>query len=190
MLTKNHQHLQRGAKWFLKGINSPFLGFDWHPFEGPGIQNVSNLCCSIARKNNSFWMSYDGAFNHLGFPKHFIDFASCHIRFCSVCQPKNAISCKSKGLLLILPPFAKLMVQWNMWNLFCCRPSNLKSIWNTRVTPTSSWPSSGHSYKRRMSLFSLKCCTTVLIYKHFPFISKAIWFIQIIHVWYIYQHLQ
>ena len=31
------QHLQRGAKWFLKGINSPFLGFNWHPFEGPGM---------------------------------------------------------------------------------------------------------------------------------------------------------
>ena len=33
-----YQHLQRGAKWFLKGINSHPLGFNWHPFEGPGIK--------------------------------------------------------------------------------------------------------------------------------------------------------
>ena len=32
-----YQHLQRGAKWFLKGINSPSLTFNWHPFEGPGM---------------------------------------------------------------------------------------------------------------------------------------------------------
>ena len=24
-----YQHLQRGAKWFLKGVNSPFLGLSW-----------------------------------------------------------------------------------------------------------------------------------------------------------------
>ena len=27
----------RGAKWFLKGVNSPSIGFNWHPFEGAGI---------------------------------------------------------------------------------------------------------------------------------------------------------
>ena len=31
-----YQHLQRGAKWFIKGSILHFLGFNWHPFEGPG----------------------------------------------------------------------------------------------------------------------------------------------------------
>ena len=45
-----HQHLQRGAKWFLKGVNSPSLRVNWHPFEGPGIltlnlQHVYTVVC-------------------------------------------------------------------------------------------------------------------------------------------------
>ena len=32
-----YQHLQRGAKWFLKGVNHHPLGFNWHPLEGAGI---------------------------------------------------------------------------------------------------------------------------------------------------------
>ena len=36
-----YQHLQRGAKWFLKvSIHHP-LGFNWHPFEAPGIPGNS-----------------------------------------------------------------------------------------------------------------------------------------------------
>jgi len=27
----------RSAKWFLKGVNSPSIGFNWHSFEGAGI---------------------------------------------------------------------------------------------------------------------------------------------------------
>ncbi len=30
-----YQHLQRGAKWFLRGVNS--LGFNWHPLEGASV---------------------------------------------------------------------------------------------------------------------------------------------------------
>ena len=29
--------LPKGAKWFVKGVNSPSLKFYWHPLEGAGI---------------------------------------------------------------------------------------------------------------------------------------------------------
>ena len=42
-LNKNHpfmyMDLPKGAKWFLKGVNSPSLGplgFNWNPLEGAG----------------------------------------------------------------------------------------------------------------------------------------------------------
>lgn len=67
------------------------------------------------QEKNSFWMSYDGVFNHLRFPKHFIDFASCHIRFCSVCQRMQYhANLRVDGILLILPK--KMLSRW-------CRPA-------------------------------------------------------------------
>ena len=46
----NYQHLQRGAKWFLMGSIHHPLGFNWHPFEGPGSwwlnQPMWNICSS------------------------------------------------------------------------------------------------------------------------------------------------
>ena len=35
--------LPKGAKGFLKGVNSPSLGFNWHPLEGAGILGIQTL---------------------------------------------------------------------------------------------------------------------------------------------------
>ena len=42
IIMNHYQHLQRGAKWFLRmSLHHP-LGFNWHPFEGAGRRILIN----------------------------------------------------------------------------------------------------------------------------------------------------
>ena len=60
-----YQHLQRGAKWFLKGFNSPSLRVQLASLEGPGISLFLQISNS---KNKSIKKQYIYIHIHMCWP--------------------------------------------------------------------------------------------------------------------------